>query len=410
MPPHELHIPLLGNRVALGLVFQIHIAIVAFVMGIAMMAPAMELLGWRRGGERWMRLARTFGRWTIKLFAFGATWAVFALVILFGVYPRLFAVLTERFFWMLVVVLGLWFVMTTSAYLYHFTWDRLDRRRLHAGLGVTFALSTFLFISLISGLSSYQLTPTPGSFPATLFNPTWLPEILHRHLGNLSYAGLLVAGIAGLRLTFSRKTEDPAFHEWAGDIGLLVGLGVALLQPFVGWFYAWRIRAAAPGAHFHVMKGEASWLFLVQIFLFGLVLLLANGYLAISARERSPTSSRGLRFMRGSLAALAFCVLLASVPRGWPLGAMKPWKYLALAGLVVLTATNLVLYVRLRGRFVWGRAGRSSKALLALTAAATVALLVTMGVIGSTARQGWLIYGRLPPDAGQTPATREPTP
>ncbi|MHB1161586.1 MAG: cytochrome ubiquinol oxidase subunit I [Chloroflexota bacterium] len=403
IPQFTLNVPVLGSSWAVGLAFQIHLIFVPFIMGLAIVAPVAELMGLRPGGQYWDRLSRDLVAAMIKLFSFAATWAVLALVLVYGLYPRLFGVLTGIFFWPLVVVGVLWFVMTLSVYLYGHTWERLAHRRgLHVALGATFAISTFAFISTITFLSSYQLTPAdPNQLLASALNPSWPTEILHRHVGNLSYAGILLAAFAGAQiLYFSREENDRAYYDWLGHLGFLLGVGLALFQPIAGWLYTSRIQAASPGAYYLMMIGDNGWMFLVQTFLFGSVLFLGNLYLA-SAIHRGNPGPGATAWMRNSLWAIGLLALLATIPKEWPLGAMSPWKYIGLGGLVLLSLINMGLYWRARRGFVWGSSGNGAQVAAVLLGAAIVALIVTMGIIRSSARGDYLIYDRLGPGQSQ---------
>lgn len=403
IPEFTIAVPVVGNRWSVGLAFQIHLVFVAFIMGIAILAPTAELLGLRRGGEHWERLAHELGLTIVRIFSFAATWAVFALVLLFGLYPRLFGVLTGIFFWPLVAVPIIWLAMTLSAYFYYYTWTRLDQHRgAHLAIGWTFAASAFAFITVIVELSSFQLTPTQSTeLPAASFNPSWLPEVIHRHVGNLSYAGLLLAGYASVRTLLFRVDEgDRAYYDWLGHVGLLLGVGLALLQPVAGWFYARQVQLASPGAYQRMMIADDAWLFLVQTFFLGATFFMGNVYLTLAIRRGSP-GPRTANWLRGSLWAIGLLALLGIVPSGWPLGQMMPWKYVSLAGLVLLSAVNLGLYLRARGSFVWGRAGRGSQMALAALGVTIVALIVTMGIIRESARGRDLIYGVMGPNQAQ---------
>lgn len=404
-PQFTVNVPVVGNTWAVGIAFQTHLVVVAFVIGIAILAPVAEMLGLRAGAGHWSRLARELASTTVKLFSFGATWAVLGLVLLFSLYPRLFGTLTSIFFGPLIAVSVIWFVMTVSAYLYYHTWDSLrGRRPLHIAIGWLFAIATLLFIALITNLSSFQLTPTnPTSLAAAVFNPSWLTELAHRDIGNLSYAGLILAGYSGVRGLFFRRVSetDRAYLDWLGDTGILLGVGFLLLQPFAGWLYAHQIQAASPDAFKRMMQGDNGWMFLVQQFFFGIALLLGNLYMFL-ARRRAGSDGRGRSWMRLSIWLILILALLAIVPREWPLGQMSPWKYLSLGGGILLTAINLVLYLGSRGRFAWGMAGAGAQAALAATAVTIALLMITMGTIRESSRGGDLIYHRLGSDQAET--------
>ncbi len=403
-PDFTLNVPVVGNTWTVGIAFQFHLVIVAFIMGIAILAPVAEFLGLRRQGvQQWERLARDLAAFIAKLFAFGATWAVFGLVALFGLYPRLFGVLTGIFFWPLVVVGGIWFIMSVSSYGYYYSWDRLaDRRGLHMAIGWTFALSTFIFISLIIFLSSYQLTPAnPDILLAAALNPSWPTEAAHRHVGNLSYAGVLLAAYAGVRfLYFGGEENDRAYLDWLGHTALLIGVGLALLQPIGGWFYVNQIKTASFGAWVRMMPGENGWMFQIQIGLLGTAFLLGNLYMAL-AMERGNPSPPARLWVRYSLAILGLLIGLAVLPGNAPLGAMNPWKYVALAAFILSSVINLVIYLRSNRNPTWGRIGRGSQRALVGLGIVLVALMVIMGIIRESARGPYLIYDRMPPAQSQ---------
>ena len=105
--------------------------------------------------------------------------------------------------------------------------------------------------------------------------------------------------------------------------------------------------------------------------------------------------------MRNSLWAVGILALLAIVPKEWPLGQMMPWKYVALAGLVLISFINLLLYLGGRSSFVWGKADSRAQVALAILGVVIIALMVTMGVIRTSARGSDPIYNRLGPSQSQ---------
>ncbi len=401
-PTTFLEVPIIGNRWAVGSVFLVHIAIVAFVIGAAMLAPVAEWLGHRHKSPHWDTFAHGLGSTVVKLYAFGATWAVFALVLLFALYPRLFGVLMGLFFWVGIVIALLWLVMSVSVYLYYESWERLRARpRLHMALGWTFVASTMVFITLISAVAAFQLAPNDAtSTPATLLTATWAPQVVHRHVGNLSYAGLVLAGYGGLRMLFFPKDahEARAYHDWLGDFGALLGVGLIFVQPLIGAWYASAIDAASPAAFRHITSGGRSWLFLLQLILFGSVLFLANLYFALALERGAGARPRTARWLRLSPAGFAVFVALVLLGRVPGLGAAR---YVGLGLFASLTLANFALYWRARRDFRWGKVGRGPPALLLALGLLAIGLLVTMGTLRSVAREPWLIYERMHRDSAQ---------
>ncbi len=374
-----------------------------------MVAPVAELLGMRASGGRWEKLAHQLAESVGKLFAWGATWAALALVLIWGLYPRVWGYLTSLFFVETIIIAGLlWFVMTISAYVYYLSWDRLHGHKLlHNAFGWIFVIFTMLFINTIIVWDSYQLTPAggPTDLLAAAINPSYTAEFPHRHIGNLSYGPLIVAAYVGIwSLLFSggRRFDEQewAYHDWLGDVMLLIGLAVILLQPIAGWFYVNQIFVASPGAWALMMVGPQGWLFRMMLGLLGGVIFLGNLYMLLGMQRGAPRPA-AMTWMRISLVLLALATGLAVLPKDVPLGTMNPWKYIAMAVYVSITLINLVIYCRARSTFTWGGASRRRWAVLALMGGLIMALFVTMGTIRESARSPYLIYNQMGPDQAQ---------
>ena len=408
VPQYTLQMPITGNAWAVGVLFLIHITVVAFVIGIAMVAPVAELVGMRQGREWWEQLAHKAAADVEHIFAWGATFAAFGLVAIWGLYPRLWGYLVSLFFFQIIIIAGLlWFVMTATAYLYYLTWERLRRHKIwHNLIGWTFVLFTMLFINTITNLSSYQLTPAGGrdSLLAAAVNPSYIAEFPHRHIGNLSYGTILLAAYTGgWFLLFRGKPvveRERAFRDWLQDTLLLIGLSVTVLQPISGWFYVSQILRASPGAWARMMPGPNGWMFQIQIGLVGAVFFLGSLYMHFGLRRGEP-GRWSQRWMKCSLWVLPLFIGLAVLPHSVPLGTMRPWKYLALAGYILTTVINLVLYFRARRSFVWAEARPRSQMTLAALGVVLVALFAIMGVIRESARGTDPIYNIMPSEQSQ---------
>jgi len=409
VPEFTFSVPVFGNRWAIGVAFSLHILVVAFVIGTAMVAPVAELLGMRRGGERWEKLARQISESVEKLFSWGATWAAFALVLIWGLYPRLWGYLASLFLVQTIIIAGLlWFVMTAAAYAYHLSWERLrSHRLLHNAIGWIFVLSTMLFINTIIVWDTQQLTPAggPADLLSAAINPSYTAESPHRHIGNLSYGPLVVAAYVGMwSLLFWGRgqfgDEEWSYHQWLADVMLLLGLGVLLLQPIAGWFYVNQIFVASPGAWAQMMVGPSGWKFRMMIGLLGGVFFFGNLYMLLGMGRGTP-STAAIRWMRLSLVLLAMAIGLAVLPKDVPLGTMNPWKYVALATYMLVTIINLAIYLPSRRAFVWIRQSRLTWITLAFIGALIMALFITMGSIRETARAPYLIYRQMGPEQSQ---------
>ncbi|MCL4532223.1 MAG: hypothetical protein M1582_03390, partial [Actinobacteria bacterium] len=279
--------------------------------------------------------------------------------------------------------------------------------RLHNAIGWTFVLSTMLFINAIVGFSSYQLTPSgsPDALLSAAINPSYVTEFVHRHVGNLSYGALLLAAGAVVWFRFFRRRtgkdeEEAPYYDWLADVALLIGLAVTLLQPLVGGFYTHQVRVGSLEAWLRMMPGENGWMFRVQIGLLGTAFFLGDLYMLLGLRRGDP-GARTVAWMRYSLVAVALLTGLAVLPPTVPLGQMDPWKFIAMAGFILVTAVDGYLYLKVRRTFRWGQAAWQARATLGALAVVMVALFVIMGIIRESARGPWLINGQMGPDQAQ---------
>ena len=409
VPDFTVTFPAIGNRWLVGIAFLVHITTVAFIIGIAMVAPVAEILGRRPGGERWLQLAHQISTVIERLFAWGATWAALALVAIWGLYPRLWGYLTSLYFIQVLIIAGLlWFLMAITAYVYYSTWEPLHGRwLLHNAIGWPFTISSMAFITLIVMFSAQLLTPvgSPNDLLAAAFNPGYIAEEIHRQVGNLSYGALLLGALlAASLLVFSGRLalEQHVYRRWVIGSVVVLGLIVTLLQPLTGWYYVLQVQAISYGAWELMMAGANGWMFLIQIGLLGAAFFLGSLYLALgvpTADERNPGWEP--TWLRWSLLPLGLALLLAVVPKEFPLGLMRPWKYLALGTYLVVTIANLLVYRRARRRAGPVPGGWHRPAVAAALGIVLVTLFIMMGIIRESARGPWLIYEKMPPQQAQ---------
>ena len=196
----------LGAQFAIGAVFLIHIALVGFILAATGMAPFLELAGRRRGGDpSCLRYARGLSKAILYLYSLGATWAVLAVFLLAGLYGRLIGTLLNELLLPLTIAFASFFVGIPLMVLYAYGWDRFSPR-LHLAVGFAFAAVQYVFLFTIVELDSYVLTPgTSVSAVGAAFSPSYPWLLLHYAGANLSWAPLLLAGIAvrGTALTLA---------------------------------------------------------------------------------------------------------------------------------------------------------------------------------------------------------------
>ena len=378
----DIHFPVIGNRWAVGTVFLLHIVFGSFTMGTLVLAPTYELIGRRRADLRFERYAKALGDVNVKIFSIGATFAGFAVMFLTFFYPRFFISLLEIFFWPALGAFLIWFPAIAALYTYAHSWERLGHGA-HIALGYFAAAMDHVFLVLIVALDSFLLTPSaPGGLGA-FFNASYFEELGHRFNGNISWASFFIAAVAAVYAGLRRAPEERAYFQWAARVSLLVGFLTLLLQVPLGALYVESVRHGSPGAFAYSFTGPFAWLWLVQVSLLVMLLVGSNLYFWFSRRRAaSPVLT-----LLAVIAAAGALLPAGLYPRGlfW-------LRYVAL---------SVVLAVSLTHWLVW-RDGRHSpelragaRAVLALTGVTAVALFLLMGVIRTTARGEYTVYGQL---------------
>jgi cytochrome d ubiquinol oxidase subunit I len=445
--PNPIQFPFfLPNGYTIGIVMQFHVLIVAFIMGTAIIMAVTGSIPQHRQNKPLERFTKTFAWFLVKIYSFGATLAVFGLVLLFALYPRLMAIMASLFFAPLLGIFAVWIIMTLSLIAYAYLWPkRTDHQRFHQSLIYIYALAETIFIILISMWTSYMLTPNGRNAVQAAFNATWGPELFHRIIGNISFAGFLLAGWGGWRAFRKRKrgsSLDRAYYHWVAHFGFLWGIIFEMLQPLVGYFYVRQIQAGNPTTYYRMMLGDKSWAWLLQMSLVGLTFVLSDLYMwlsirrgaverqgtrtlseirvgagvgALSAddlrsastmeqvmslgREEGRATPREHQIKRNTtygLVALAILAVLGIIPSSVPvLGSMNA-KYASLIGFVVFTLFTLWYYWHESRQWTWGNMSAGAQWTLLTLAFVLMLLMIVMGGIRYSNPQTNVINGTMP--------------
>ena len=381
-----IQFPLIGNRWAVGIFFLIHIIFGSFTMGALVLGPTFEWLGVRREDPRYERLARALGNVNLKIFSLGATLGGFAVIVLTALYPTFFVRLITLFFWPSVVAFSIWFLTLGGILLYNLRWDRFRLRKgAHILIGYATAASEHIFLFIIVALDSYLLTPGPGQGTSAFFNPSYWPELGHRFVGNLSWASFFIAAVAAVYTAVSRLPANRLYYHWVARTTLVVGFVTLALQIALGAVFVESIKQGSPGAFHYSMEGPFAWLWLVQATFVAVLLVGSNLYFWQSQPTAPAPILTGIVVI-GSLATMAPAALYPKE--------MFWLRYLAL-GIAVLVSLVHWLISRPRVRAVTQDLRRSSQVTLAVTGASALLLFLLMGVIRTTARSDYTIYGVL---------------
>ncbi|MEA2683986.1 MAG: hypothetical protein QOK05_2314 [Chloroflexota bacterium] len=381
----DIHVPLIGNRWAIGIFFLVHVSFGSFTMGTIFLSPTYQLVGRRRKDPRFERYARGLGEVNIRIFSIGATFAGFAVILLTALYPRFFIPLIEMFFWPALVAFMVWIPAIAALYLYVHQWDTLSAShpRLHLSLGYYAAGFEHVFLVLIVGIDSYLLTPGTGI--GAFFNASYFPELGHRFVGNISWASFFIAGVCAIRGAVAREEVQRSYLAWATRVSVVVGFLTLVLQAVIGFFFAEAIKQASPGAFTYSVSGPFAWLWLVQGLLLAVLVVGSNLYF----QQTRPSASGRLAnwvVVGMSVVAVAPSVL-------YPHGLF--WvRYLVLAASLGISVLHFVTWRKGGEVAPVANVSRAPRTTMALVALSALSIFLLMGVIRTTARGEFTVYGK----------------
>jgi cytochrome bd-type quinol oxidase subunit 1 len=380
----SIQFPFITNRWAVGFFFLVHIIFGSFTMGALVLGPTFEWIGLRREDPRYERYARALGNVNLKIFSLGATLGGFAVIVVTALYPRFFVTLITLFFWPAVVAFTIWFLTLGGILLYNLRWDRFRLRKGgHILLGYATAATEHVFLFIIVALDSYLLTPRSGQGWEAFFNPSYWPELGHRFVGNLSWASFFIAAVAAVYAAASRQPANRVYFHWAARTSLVVGFTTLVVQIVLGAVFVESIKQGSPGAFHYSMQGPFAWLWLLQATFIGILLVGSNLYFW----QSRPTLAAPLLTAIVVLGSLVTMTPAAFIPKD-----LFALRYVALA-IAVLVSLIHWLISRPQRRSVTQDLRRSSQVTLAVTGASALLLFLLMGIIRTTARSDYTIYG-----------------
>lgn len=389
--------PLLGNAVIVGVLFLLHVAVAEFTVGAITLATIMEWRALRTGSAYAARYARGATNAYYLLFSVGATLAVFAVVLLIGLWSNAWGTVVSVLMPLFAFAFGLFLVIAPLLTLYRNSWNRMEPRR-HAILGSALACLQTLFVVLIVGLDAYLITPFNGGLVGANLNPPYWPLLIHRLIGNVSWAALVFAAYALFRLRRGADADERGFLGWAASVNLRIGLTTALFMPVVGAVLVYVISAFQPGFFDQMVAGGTAWMLVLQEAFLAVVLV--GGNLALTYEASWSGAEPGI------VDALATPVVLAGmVVACLPASVIPPGivalRYAGLGVAVLVTAVHLAARWRSPAQSSAsdidprGRALRRARP--ALIAVGTFAMLTAllMGVIKESSRGTYAVYGEL---------------
>jgi len=413
--PRGLELPsldfaVLGTRAIVGITMLIHMFFAQLFVGFMVASPLLQWWGTRKDDARMRRLSKALDRFNVLTFSAGATFAGMFLVLIIGLYPRVTATLFTHFFWFFpTLAMAAMGATIFFLYLYHY---RTQRSSIAAGLGAAFFI--LLWQAILTGIDTFMVTgggpgerlqgggdltfSSLGDALGSMLNPMFIPLVLHRTFGNLSWPAFAVAGWAAFAYGRAKKPEDKEFYDWAGSMGVLWGTVFLLLQPLGGFVMILSLKLFGYGASgpYHRLVGAGgsesftSTLLYINLLMVTGLFVLANVAMYVGSGRRPDARGRRLLRFFGLVAAVSGLYSVSPIAE-FPFLYMR---YIMLLIMVLATVGALVNYVRTRRAFVYGSPGGGYRAALLLVGVLAVATTMGMGFMKSNSRSPYTIYGQ----------------
>jgi cytochrome bd-type quinol oxidase subunit 1 len=318
-PPVYRPFPVVGSRVAVWVVAELHLMFAAFVLAVPLFAFIIELIGYLTGDKRYDALAYEFTKLLSTSFSFTATFGGFLTFLLIMLYPAFMNYLMEVFSPTFLPYVGLFFFEAGFLYSYYYGWGKFHPL-VHLGLGLGINVVGTLIMAIANAWASFMMTPQGVSdsgalvdLSAAFDNYSWMPINIHRFIGNVAFGGSVAAAYAAWKFLHAETDEERAHYDWMGYIGNFVAISAFLPLPFAGYYLAKEIYAYNQALGIMMMGGAFSWLFIIQAVLIGNLFLAANYYLWLGMGRVEGVQSYQ-KYVKYLLATIAVCFAVWATP------------------------------------------------------------------------------------------------
>ena len=312
--------PVVGSRVAIWAVAQLHLLFAAFVLAVPLFAIIIEVIGYKTGDPRYDRLAHEFTKLLSVSFSLTATFGAFLTFMLIALYPKFTNYLMSVFSPTFLPYVLLFFAEAFFLYTYYYGWGKFHPL-VHLGLGLGLNLVGTAIMFIANAWLTFMMSPNGVSDTGAVisvmdavYNFTWMPINVHRVIANVAFGGSVAAAYAAFKFLQAESDEERAHYDWMGYIGNFVAISAFLPLPFAGYWLASEIYAYSQTLGLTMMGGAFSWLFIIQAVLIGNLFLAANYYLWLGmgrVEEAQPLQ----KFVKYLLIAIALCFMVWATPR-----------------------------------------------------------------------------------------------
>ncbi len=367
--------PLIGSRLAVWAIAQIHLNFAAFILGVPIFAVIVEVVGMRTKDPRYDWVAHEFVKLAFAAFSTTALLGALLLFLFIGYYPKFWAYMTGIFYPTMWVYAILFFFETFTVYLWYYGWDWLSgsRKWIHLGLGILSNLFGTAIMVISNSWVTFMMSPRgvdeAGNLTSlwqAINNYTWMPINIHRLIGNIVFGGTIAAAYAAFRFLSAKTQEERALYDWMGYIGNFVAISALLVLPFAGYYLGREIYSFNQTMGITMMGGFMSWLWVLQAILIGVLFIGSNYYLWLGM-ERIPGAERYRKYIPYLVMVIAAGFMVWATPRSMVVTlqetrAMGGTFHPALGFLGVMsaknTAVNLMILTTFLSFLLYRRANR----------------------------------------------------
>jgi cytochrome bd-type quinol oxidase subunit 1 len=413
--------PLIGSRLAVWAVAQLHLNFAAFILGVPIFAVIIEIMGWRTGERRYDWLSHEFVKLTFAAFSTTALLGALLLFLFVGYYPKFWAYMTGIFYPTFWIYAALFFLETFTVYLWYYGWDWLSgsKKWIHVSLGVLSNLFGTGILVVSNAWVTFMVSPggideagNLRSLWGAINNYTWMPINIHRLIANIVFGGTIAGAYAAVRFLSAKTDEERARYDWMGYVGNFVAISALMVLPFAGYYLGREIYAFNQTMGITMMGGFMSWLWVLQAILIGVLFIFSNYYLWLGM-ERIPGSERYRRYIPYMIMILAAGFIVWATPRSIPVTpgearAMGGTHHPVLGFLGVMSAKNTAVNLMILTSFVsyllyrrankvsvkpWSRIGMAAQWAILAVAASIVTFYGVYGYfVESIVRIGFSVY------------------
>ena len=312
--------PVVGSRVAIWMVAQLHLLFAAFVLAVPIFAFIVEAIGYKTGDMRYDRLAHEFTKLLSVSFSLTATFGAFLTFMLIILYPKFTNYLMSVFSPTFLPYVLLFFAEAFFLYTYYYGWGKFHPL-VHLGLGLGLNVVGTAIMFIANAWLTFMMSPRGISSKGAvisvmdaIYNFTWMPINVHRVIANVAFGGSIAAAYAAFKFLQAETDEERAHYDWMGYIGNFVAISAFLPLPFAGYWLAKEIYAYSQTLGLTMMGGAFSWLFIIQAVLIGNLFLAANYYLwlGMGRVEGAQPIQKVIKYL---LITIVLCFMVWATPR-----------------------------------------------------------------------------------------------